>query len=460
MSVQPEVPASNPPATHSTLRTLRRGWKVLALCTVIGAALALGLSILQTPSFQASATLYVTSGADDAASTAYQGSLASQQRVQSYSRLALSDAVIRQAISNAKLSMSVADARTHIAATSAEQTVLLTISAADPNKDTARDLANAVATSLTAYVNRLETPPAGGQPLARLTVVTPADTPSTAVSPKTSRNTVLGAVVGLIVGIAIVLVSFRFSDKVRADEDFKLVGEAPVLSAIPNERSITKREGFVDFRQGADTGAESFRRLRASLAYARVDSPPEVIVITSPKTSEGKTTTALNLAAAIAEGGKSVVLVDADLRKPQLHTRLGLVKDVGLTTALTGDAELADVLQPGRRPNLSVLTAGPTPPNPSELLTSRKMGRVLEELAQHFDRVIVDSAPTLPVSDTVELAQWADGIVMIGRSGKTKLGELRTARTRLEESGKPVIGFVHVGVRASEAGYGYYGTTS
>jgi receptor protein-tyrosine kinase len=195
--------------------------------------------------------------------------------------------------------------------------------------------------------------------------------------------------------------------------------------------------------------------MRTNLQFLSVDDPPRVIVVTSSAPSEGKSTTAINLALSLAEAENSVVLVDGDLRRPTVSKYLDLVSAVGFSTVLSGAAPLSDVLQDTKFPRLTVLAAGATPPNPSELLGSHAAKRTLEELRSRFDFVIVDSPPLLAVTDAAVLATNADGALVMTRFGETKREQLAHAVRSLRDAGANVLGAVFTLVPTS--GPGYYG---
>ncbi|MCX6469609.1 MAG: polysaccharide biosynthesis tyrosine autokinase [Corynebacteriales bacterium] len=455
MTTQVQTASIDGDGVREVITALRRGWlAVVALAVVVG-AIALGYSVLQTPEYQATATLYVTSGTEDTSSSAYQGSLASQQRVASYTKLVTSEAVVRQALESANLRISSDEAKADLSAAATAETVLLTISATNSNKAVAENLANAVATAMTSYVSRLETPSGGGQPLAKLTLVSPASAGDNPVTPKTTRNVALGVVVGLLLGVLGVLIRARYSNKVREEADIARISESPVVGSIPTDETLTQK-GLIDFRDGATAAAESFRKLRTNLTFTNVDNPPRIVLVTSAVAVEGKTTTAMNLAASLVEAGRRVVLVDADLRRPQINARSGVIGDVGFTNWLRGDGELEDLVQPSNVDGLWILASGPHPPNPAELLGSKKASTALSELASSFEYVIVDSPPVLPVTDAVVLSQWVDGVLLVARANSTKLGDLSDAHEQITGSQTPVIGFVLTDAAAAKGRYGYY----
>ncbi|MCR8899000.1 polysaccharide biosynthesis tyrosine autokinase [Gordonia sp. GONU] len=438
---------------------LRDEWWVVTLVALLGALVGLGFSLIQTPIYSSSAVLYVTSVSEsNAANAAYQGSLASQQRVASYAKLASSDSVVSDALAHSGVGLSLDEARASISAATTPQTVLLTISAARPDQAVASRLAGAVAESLVSTVSDLEEPAGGGAPLAKLTVVTPATPSPHPVSPKTDRNVAVGLIAGLVFGIVLVVLRARLDSKIRSREDVESLSDAPLLSVIPSDDELNGTR-TIEFGAGATAVAEAFRRLRSNLAFVSVDSPARKILVTSAAPAEGKTTVSLNLAAALAESGHEVVVVGADLRNPILASRLGLRDDVGLTDALRGEAAVVDLVQASGVSGLSALGCGPIPPNPAELLGSDRAQQILAELADAYDYVIIDSAPIMPVVDAAVLAQWVDGVVMVVRVNQTKkaslvetLEELRTARANVlgvAVNGNPIA--------AGDYGYGTYG---
>ena len=205
--------------------------------------------------------------------------------------------------------------------------------------------------------------------------------------------------------------------------------------------------------------AEAFRKLRTNLKFLAVDDPPRLIVVTSSSPSEGKSTTAINIALALAEAEHNVVLVDGDLRRPRLAQYLDLVGSVGFSTVLSGGASLDEALQETTFSQLTVLTAGPIPPNPSELLGSLAAKSMFGDLRAQFDYVIVDSSPLLAVTDGAILAADADGVIVTARAGKTKRDQLANAIAILRDVDAKLLGAVltMVPARGSYNYNHYYG---
>lgn len=440
---------------------VRRDWWVAILSLVVLSLLAVIFSLLQTPEYKSTASLYVTAGNDANAQSAYQGSLASQQRIASYARLVTTDGIIDQGLRDAGINKTVAEAKTSISATTSPDTVILYVNAKDPDPTVAANMANSVAESMVSYVSKLERPSAGGEPLAKLTVVNPAIPSASPVSPTTFRNTLLGGALGLVLGIAFILARDRLDTRVRTESDVLNVAASTVLGSVPRSDGAVV-DGLADFSVGADAAAESYRRIRTNLSFVGVDSPARTILVTSTDAGDGKTTTALNLAAAIAEAGSRVLVVDGDLRRPSLAGRLGLAGGIGFTDLLRGRTLAEDSIQSSGYEGLDVLCSGAIPPNPGELLASQRAGDVLAELSKKYDYVFVDSPPMVPVSDASILSQWADGVILVVRSGATTAERLRDTVSQLSMIKAVLLGSVLNVVPTSGDAYrySYYRTRS
>lgn len=201
--------------------------------------------------------------------------------------------------------------------------------------------------------------------------------------------------------------------------------------------------------------AEAYRTLRTNLRFAGLDSPIRKVLLTSAGPEEGKSVTTANLAVAVAQSGQSVVVVGCDLRKPTLHRIFGLPGTVGLTNVLLGQCSLGQAIQNTGIEGLSMLAGGPVPPNPSELLGSEAMSRVLDELAGKFDMVIVDSPPIIAVTDAAVLARKVDGVLLVISVGTVPREIAKTAQTLLENVKARILGVVLNRVPVQD-NYGYY----
>jgi capsular exopolysaccharide synthesis family protein len=228
----------------------------------------------------------------------------------------------------------------------------------------------------------------------------------------------------------------------------------PLLGHVP---AIPDREPTVVTNLPARSHvAEAYRTLRSSIGFAAVEGSLRTMMVTSASKGEGKTVTSLNLAIAMALDGKRVILVDSDLRRPSIHKRLNLPQGPGLTDVLVGQAEVEEVLNATEVAGLRVMTAGPIPPNPAELLNSAPMDRLIEQLRDLADVVIFDSAPCIPVSDSIVLSPKVDGVVLVVHAGETKKAAVKHTREMLDRARARTLGIVFNRVPQRRGGYYYY----
>jgi len=317
-------------------------------------------------------------------------------------------------------------------------------------------------------------------------------------SPQPTRNAVIALVVGLILGVGLAFLLDYLDRRIKDEKALEREIGAPVLASVPavggdwgggkkGERSV-EAVGFVDH----PTLLESFRTLRSNLQYFSVDKPHPVWLITSGLPRQGKTTTTINLGLSLALSGKRVMVLEADLRRPRLHDYLEVAQAPGLSNVLAGNTRLDGALQlvkadrfmpadsqrkPGEdrrtllQRNFYVLTSGPIPPNPAELLASDRMKKMIEELAGMADYLLIDTPPVLAVSDALALAPCTDGVILSALVGKSTRDEVHQVRDIFARAGVRVIGVVASGAKKNPAyyrkrgyaygyGYGYYGYDS
>ena len=442
------------------LSVLRARWIVIVAATLLGGLLALGLSLLTTPTYQSRVQFYVTVSAGDSASAAYQGSLGAQQRVQSYAQLVNSADIAQEVVDAAGVDLTAAAVAREATATAGNRTVLLDVSVTDTSPERALSVAQGYGEILPVVINRLETPDGGGPALAKLTVVNPPTLPTAPVAPKTEQNIAIGLVLGLLAGVGLVLLINALDRRVKSKEQLEEISGKPVVGSIPFRKSEDKEGGaehIVPFREGHSPAAESFRRLRTNLQFLHVDNPPRVIVLTSSVATEGKSETAINLSLALAESGNRVLLIEADLRRPLVVSYMSMPDKVGLTNILSGQAEFADVVQETRHEGVDLLACGPLPPNPSELIASEMARQLLQNLRGTYDYVIIDSPPLLPVTDGALLSRIADGALLVVRTHRTTGDQVAQAVDNLEKADATLLGIVTVANKPAKKGSsGYY----
>ena len=439
-------------------RLVRSRWLTVLITTLVAVLAAVVVTLLTTPLYQASTRLFVSSTAGGKASELYQGNRLSQDRVLSYTELLQGETLSQRTTNKLDLDMTADQLRAKVKATAKLDTVLINVKVLDPSPVRARDIANALSDEFVVMVRELETSGPGAQPDARVVVEQRASVPGSPVVPKKARNVGLGLLAGLALGLGMAVLRDNLDNTVKSKETLEEITGVGLTGTIPMDKE-RRNEPAILFEKDNSGIAEAFRKLRTNLQFLAVDNPPRVIVVISSAPSEGKSTTAINIALALAEGDKNVVLVDGDMRRPSLHKYLDLVGSVGFSTVLSGGASLSEVLQPTKFPRLTVLTAGPTPPNPSELLGSLAAQKTLDELRSTFDYVVVDSAPLLAVTDGAILATHADGALIMAKFGQTKRDQLAHAVGNLRDVGAKLLGAVFTMIPARGGGsyaYNYY----
>jgi capsular exopolysaccharide synthesis family protein len=421
------------------LAALRASWWFPLAGMLLFVAAALTLGSAQTPLYSSSTQLFASMTGAASTSEAYLGGQFAQQRVTSYARLVTGVELAGRVIQRLDLKMTPQQLAQEITATAEPETVLLDVTVTDPSAVQASRIADAVGTEFASMVAQLETPAAGGPPPVKVTVTQPPSTPTSPSSPQTSRNVAVGALAGLVLGAGLGVARAKLDLSLKAQDEAAEAASAPVIGVVHRNDLLQRQRTFAPGRSSA---AEDFRKLRNNLQFLSLDDPRAAIMVSSAVPREGKTTITANLGMALTEAGRKVTLVDADLRHPQLTRYLGIADGIGLTNVLTGRADLDDVLQAFGQDGLSVISAGPTPPNPGELLGSESMASLLEKLRVQNDFVLVDAPPILPVADPSGLAVHMDGVLLCTRYGSTTEEQLRQAAVAVARAGGKTLGVV------------------
>jgi capsular exopolysaccharide synthesis family protein len=303
-------------------------------------------------------------------------------------------------------------------------------------------------------------------------IVDVARVPTAPIEPNIPRNLTFAFMLGLTSGVGLAFLLEGLDNTVRTTEQAQMISGLPPLGMIPlgsrsaREGPTAKRLVIASSKEAVELitqvrpqsqMAESYRALRTSLLLSNLGAPPKVIMVTSALPQEGKTTTSLNCAVVLAQKGIRVLLIDADLRRPSIHKTLGMGPRSGLSNVLTGSATLEQAItRSSILPNLNILPAGTPPPNPAELLASPNMRDILDKLRGQYDHIVVDTPPTLSVTDAVVLSPRADAIVLVIRSGQTTKQALRRSRDVLMQVNAKVSGVLLNAVDLSSPDYYYY----
>ena len=315
----------------------------------------------------------------------------------------------------------------------------------------------------------------GGRP-NNIKISNRASVPGAPVGPQRLRNIIVALLVSLAFGIGLAFLMDYLDDSVRTSDDVSRHLGLPTLALIPHHSFNDKRALSLAPKNGNGDGslspsalvaieernspmAEAYRHLRTSLLFSSAGKPPQTILVTSSQPSEGKTTTAINTAITLAQGDADVIIIDCDLRRPRLHSHFGLANTHGLTNYLSGEKSTDSLIKTSSMlPRLKIITSGPIPPNPAELLSSQEMKNLLQFLRGRFKHVIIDSPPALSFTDAAILSTVVDGVVLVAMAGKSSIHLMRQFKLRLSNIGARIYGVVLNGVRSGSMDYDYYGT--
>ncbi|MFN0141586.1 MAG: GumC family protein [Pyrinomonadaceae bacterium] len=309
-----------------------------------------------------------------------------------------------------------------------------------------------------------------------ITVQNKAVTPSSPIGPQRMRNILVAMLLSFFAGIGLAFLLDYLDDSVRTSDDVSRHLGLPTLALIPHYLQTEKRR-LLSAKNGTSAAAgptalitledrhspmaEAYRHLRTSLLFSSAGKPPQTILVTSSQPSEGKTTTAINTAITLAQSDVDVVIIDCDLRRPRIHSHFGFDNSRGLTNYLSGDKNTENLLRTyDELPRLKVVTSGPIPPNPAELLSSNEMRNLLQYLSGKFKHVIIDSPPAISFTDAAILSTQVDGVVLVAMANKSSIHLMRQFKQRVQNLGARIYGVVLNGIRSSSVEYDYYGGSS
>lgn len=433
---------------------------LITASVILGVLVSMGITFATTPTYQSQAELFVSTPASALdISAMQQGSSFSQQRVKSYAQIIDSPLTLAPVIKQLKLDITPTQLATQISASAPLDTVLISLTVTDTNPDRAAAIANAVANQFGTTVGDLELHGIGVDSPVKVSTVKMAIPASAPSNPKKSINFALGLLLGLGLGVGLASLRKILDNSVKNEDD---LDGTPLLAAIgfdeiADEKPLVTQIG----RYAART--EAFRTLRTNLQFLRPDAHPQVIVFTSALPNEGKTTTAINLAISLAQGGSKTILIEADLRRPKVPSYLEMSSKLsGLSELLSGQQKLSAVavkklLHSFESTGLQVLLSGKVPPNPSELLGSHRFEELIAVLRKQFEYVIIDCPPLLPVTDAAIVAAKADGAILVLHAGATKKPHFIGTQDAVKAVGSIILGVVlnKIPISTLEYEYGY-----
>ena len=461
---------------------LKKAWLIGAVAVLCAVLTLVYTVVCVTPKYESGAKFYVNNSSLDVGIDSIISASdisAAKDLVQSYIVILNTRETLNDVIDYAGVDRTYGEVKAMISAASVSGTEIFQVVVTCENPVEAEKIADAIAYVLPKRISSIIDGTSAK-------VVESAVLPTSASSPSYTKNTMLGFVLGLMIMAAVVVVLELLDVTIRAEEDITHDCQHPILASVPDMAASGKGAPQYGYGRGTRKGesaenaaqdrpvalygsqigfaaSESYKLLRTKLQFSFTeDKGCRVIGITSAMVGEGKSLTAVNLAYSLAELGKRVILLDADMRRPTLAEKLGLNKKPGLSSCLTGQGDLNNLIQrcnvSGDEKTFYVITAGQNPPNPAELLSSNKMNLVLDTLRKHYDYVIVDLPPIKEVSDSLAIADKLDGMLLVVRQNCCNRVDLGNTVRQLAFVNAKVLGIVFNGVSESVKGYGrkYY----
>lgn len=424
-------------------RIVRKSWMMIVAITLTVMAAVAAYTLTRTPEYKSTTELYISVRANEGTlGEMQQGSGYARSAIDSYADVVSTSIITEKVAEELGGSFSASEVEKRVSASAVKDTVLMNISATDSDPDVAAEIANVTGRVFSDVVtNQLEKPAEGSPTRVVIDTVEPAQVPAAPESPNPKRNMALGLLLGLALGLGVAVLVDVLDTRVRTRRDITDITTTPILGQLAYDPDSDVRPLLVQ-DDPLSPRAEAFRALRTNLQFLRVEGNPHSFVITSTGPSEGKSTTAANLAITLAQSGASVCLVDGDLRKPRMATLFGIEGGVGLTEVIIGRSSLESVMQPWGKNDLVLLPAGHRPPNPSELLGSQEMADILSALQRQYDYVIVDAPPILTVTDAAIVAKHVGGVLMVAAVGEARKDAVEMAIETLDHIQARLLGIV------------------
>lgn len=439
----------------SMISAVRKFWWLVVVLAVSGGISSFAYAATQTPMYQATSSLHFALDQGTSAVDLNQGSAYTQSQMLSYAQLVRGSRVLEPVIEELELETTPRELAESIEVTIPQDTVTMNITATTPGPQSSAELASAISDQLIAEVQEIAPKNPDGGSTITVVVYDDAVAPQFQSSPDKRTDTLLGFAVGGVVGIAAALLISVLDTRMRTEEELADATDLPVLGVISRSPLLAQRSiAMIQKRLSSTT--EEFLRIRSALNYANVVSTAKVLLVTACKPGEGKSTVSVNLAMALAGEHDSVLLIDADLRRPRAHEYAGIDGSVGLTDVLSGEVDLDVACYRFPGTGLDLLPAGTIPPNPAELLTSTRMEELVTAMSEKYSYVIIDSPPVLSVADANLISPLADGVLLAIDARRTRRSSLAKTTKVLEGAGARVLGTVLNRAKPERAREGYY----
>lgn len=455
------------------VRVLRKKWWVIAVISIISIASTAFVTIkLIDPIYRAETTLFVGKENNRLASLDLGEFSLNQKLVIDYREIILSELVANEVIKKLNINMSTAAFKGKINVTPIKDSRVFKISFESTDPKLSMEAANALASAIidkAAEIIEVE----------NVKLIDVAKLPKNSIKPDIKQNLAVAMILGLMTGICLIILIELLDNTIKSKSDIERYFSLNTIGEIPIFESENKKQrnlkGRVKWIQGdKDTvkqkvnqylitifaprapASEAYRALRTNIGYTCIDTGLKTLLITSTIPLEGKTTTASNIAITFAQAGKKVLLIDADLRKPKLHMYFYLINDFGITDIIAKDMEIEKTIKTiPEIDNLSIICSGAIPPNPTELLESNKMTRLIERVKEEYDMVIIDTPPVAHLTDAAILGKITDGVILVTAFGETKINMALHAKFALDNVHAKILGVVLTKIKI-ESGSEYY----
>jgi receptor protein-tyrosine kinase len=422
---------------------IRRGWWILLIAIFAGFHAAILVTSQSTPEYTATTRLFISATGGNSSSEAFSGGQFAEQRAESYAHIITSPQVTQRVIDDLGLPMSAQELSTRVDAAIVPRTVLMDVSATDPSRDQAADIANSLASSFIGYVQPLEIPAGQSTPRSTITVVSRADPPMFATSPNVVSNSVYGCLGGLGAGLLLLASMRLLSRRVSSVEDVARFTDAPVIGpvTVPDHELVAGRHRLVDW---SSTEAEQLRRLRVQIEAQ--DPPPQILLVAPASRGGAAASLGAGLAVAFAEKGEMTALVVIDPLQAQSY---GITGDaVGLVDIVEGRSSIDDVLHCTPRENLYVVSPGDTT-DVEALLSSAAMSAFVDDLRKECDRAIIVTPAVTDSSAASVLSAVVDADLLVAQAKVTHRNQLKSAVGDLKAARAALLGVVLARVSAA-----------
>lgn len=448
------------------LRLLRKKWYIVVIVTAICAALGSIYSLyFVEPVYESSIPVIIGSvqqqksgSAQNSNTQSYNDIMMYQKLVKTYCEFVKTRIVVEDAINNSGIKTTYEDAIDMISAVAQNDTEFLKISVKSPNKFEAALLANALAKSLkeiSADVKNID----------NVQLVDEASVPTSPINKSPLIYIMISFAMGIVLSVGLIILLDILDNTVKDSEGIEKQMNVSVIGSIPfakikkeaNNDDCSLSDEIITHYKPLSLVSENYKALRTNIQFSMIDKTSCTISVTSCAPSEGKSTVISNTSVVVAQSGKKVLLIDCDLRKPVIHRKFGLPNKKGLTNYLLGECELGDVIQKTAVENLSVMTSGKIPPNPSEILTSQKYIKLIEELKTQYDYIFIDAPPVLIVTDAQIISSMVDGMLLVAEFGSTEKAVLEKAKECLDRANAKCLGVIINQIPKKEIGYYGYG---